>query len=273
MVVYWIHLPNVGIEKNGYVGISTNVKQRWAKHKSLVSGSHRLKNAIQKYGTALVWEVIFEGSEEDCIALEEIYRPMPDTGWNIRSGGNYYKLSEETKEKVRAANIGKVYSEATREKHRARMLGNKHAEGSGTNRIVTQETRDKIGAAHKGKIISDSMKEHLRKINTGKKLSVETRLKISEAGKRRVCSEATKEKLRNRVISEATKEKQMAANQNRVGKGVVCEELNLEFVSCVKASEYLGVNKYSVAKSIRKWCKCGGYTWSYKSVGGVDESK
>jgi hypothetical protein len=123
MEVYWIHLPGANIKTDGYVGITNNIKQRWAKHKCLVSGSHHLKNAILKYNSDLIWEVIFTGSEEGCTQLEEYFRPEPDIGWNIRSGGKYYNPSEETKEKLRQANLGKKYSEETKAKHRKRWTG------------------------------------------------------------------------------------------------------------------------------------------------------
>jgi len=116
MEVYWVHLPDANIETDGYVGITNNTKQRWAKHKCLASGSHHLKNAILKYNSDLIWEVIFIGSEEGCTQLEGYFRPEPDIGWNIRSGGKYYNPSEETKEKLRQANLGKKYSEETKAK-------------------------------------------------------------------------------------------------------------------------------------------------------------
>jgi hypothetical protein len=67
------------------------------------------------------------------------------------------KLSEEHKEKLRLAKIGK--------------RGYKHSE----------ETKRKMSEKHTGKILSDNTKKKLSTINTGKKLSEDTKRKIGIA--------------------------------------------------------------------------------------------
>jgi hypothetical protein len=96
--------------------------------------------------------------------------------------GNTKTRTEETKQKLREANLGKTQTKETIEKRRKSLLGH----------IVTEETKKKISEKHKGKIISEEtkqkmrgkvmsaeQKQHLREINLGKKQSDETKLKLS----------------------------------------------------------------------------------------------
>jgi len=79
------------------------------------------------------------------------------------------KISDETREKIRAANIGKKLSD---------------------------ETRKKISNANKGKIMSTENREKLRVANIGRKCSDETRKKISIAFKGKHISPEHREKIR-----------------------------------------------------------------------------
>jgi len=152
MKVYWVHLPNSNIKTDGYVGITNNTKQRWTKHKRLISESRHLKNAILKYNSELIWEVVFTGSEEGCTQLEEYFRPEPDIGWNIRSGGKYYKHSEEVKVKIGQANTGKKHSDEHKTKIGQALTGRKYSE----------ESKQKMSEAQKGKELSEETKAKIR---------------------------------------------------------------------------------------------------------------
>jgi predicted GIY-YIG superfamily endonuclease len=148
MKVYWIHLPNSNIKTDGYVGITNNTKKRWKDHNHQTNACLHLARAIQKYGDSLIWEEIFTGSEEGCAQLEEYFRPEPNIGWNIKSGGKYYKHSEATKEKIGQASKGRGYGKKLSDEH-----------------------KQKIGEAHKGKRLSDEHTTILIKANKGKKIS------------------------------------------------------------------------------------------------------
>jgi len=120
-----------------------------------------------------------------------------------------FKHTEQTIEKIRSANKGKITSEATKEKLRNINLGKKHPPRS-------QEARKKLSEVNKGKIVSEQTKRKLsqrefppewrQKMSESAKkrkrspYSPEHRKKIGEANKRRVVSEETRRK-----IGEATK--------------------------------------------------------------------
>lgn len=117
--LYWIHLPeHTNIKKDGYVGITSgSVSKRWreplyhAKH----GVEYPVQRAIRKYGTALVFEVIFEGTDEGCSHLEEYFRNAPSIGWNIRTGGRIGNTwAEVSKAKASTAAKNRGVSEACR---------------------------------------------------------------------------------------------------------------------------------------------------------------
>lgn len=89
------------------------------------------------------------------------------------------KHSEETKAKIRQANLGKRASQATREK--MSQSGKKRHRLNGGH---SSETKEKIGKAHKGNKHSEETKRKISKANKGNVCSAEHRKKLSEAAKR-----------------------------------------------------------------------------------------
>lgn len=85
---YWIHLlEHSDIMNEGYVGISNNTKRRFKEHSK--SKNSIISNAIQKYGSELLWDVVFENlSYDEAIKIERNLRPNMRIGWNIMTGGN-----------------------------------------------------------------------------------------------------------------------------------------------------------------------------------------
>jgi predicted GIY-YIG superfamily endonuclease len=122
MSLYWVHLPNSNIKTDGYVGISSDVKQRWRKHRTASSGSIHFRNAIIKYEKDLIWEVVFTGTEEGCLQLEEYFRPKENIGWNMKPGGKFVKLPYESIQKMRKSLTGKKHSQETKDNRRIAML-------------------------------------------------------------------------------------------------------------------------------------------------------
>jgi hypothetical protein len=100
--------------------------------------------------------------------------------------------TDETKEKLRKANIGKKLSLETCEKISAAKKGKK----------LLNETRQKISAAHKGKMLAEEHKEKLSSAKKGKTLSQEHREKIGSTQKGKVVSEETRQKLRNAAVNQ-----------------------------------------------------------------------
>jgi hypothetical protein len=108
-----------------------------------------------------------------------------------RRGKKYGPRSEETKQKIREANLGKKLSSETIQKLREANLGKtiseeqKQAISNATKGIPrSEETKMKISNANSGKIRSEETKKKLRDNHvgmTGKKHSEETKQKMREA--------------------------------------------------------------------------------------------
>lgn len=83
--------------------------------------------------------------------------------------------TEEHKEKMRQANLGRKQSEEEIAKRAAKHRGRKN----------TEETKKKMSESAKGRKMSDDTKKKLSELNKGKVISEETRQKMREAHKRR----------------------------------------------------------------------------------------
>lgn len=87
--VYWIHTSNHSDKlSQGYIGITCNFKERLKSHKKNKKKT-KLTDAIKAYGwNNLKKEILFENlSLQKALDIEEIYRIMPNIGWNIQKGG------------------------------------------------------------------------------------------------------------------------------------------------------------------------------------------
>ena len=192
-----------------YIGItSMTPEQRWANGNGYRSCRHFYK-AINKYG----WDsfnhiVIIDGLTLEVANLVEIElikkysANNPTYGYNITEGGTNGKHSKESKELIRKLRKGQKLSAETKEKIRNANLGEK-AYWYGKNR--SDETKQKISKARKGtsmpddvknrisktlkgegcywygKHLSDDHKQKLRDKNIGKTIPQEVRDKISNS--------------------------------------------------------------------------------------------
>lgn len=87
--VYWIHTKNHSDKlSQGYIGITCNFKERLKSHKKNKKKT-KLTDAIKAYGwNNLQKEILFDNlSLLKALDIEEIYRIMPNIGWNIQKGG------------------------------------------------------------------------------------------------------------------------------------------------------------------------------------------
>ena len=160
-----------------YFGQSIDIDGRLSKHKSKlkhnVHENEHLQSAYNKYKLDNFKFYIVEECELcELDEREKYYISLYQTdnreyGYNIEPGGNKNKqLSDETKEKLRSANIGKK---------------------------ISQETKEKMRIANKGRKISDEQKQLLRDLRIGSHLSIQIRNKISQAQKIPVyCKELNK---------------------------------------------------------------------------------
>ena len=169
-----------------YIGQSTKIKNRLNAYKRLACKTQReLYNSILKYG----WENhIFEVIEEcSKIVLTERERhwmelfSSVEKGLNLRYPSTKIKsciISEETRDKLSKANIGREVSEETREKIRNTLTGRKRCPEA------TKKAANKI----KGKPRSEETKEKIRRALKGRRHSEERKVAISKAMKKVVRS-------------------------------------------------------------------------------------
>lgn len=137
--VYHIHVdPNLS---SGYVGISKNVKLRFAQHgwKRKNTNNH-LQNALAKYGNTVKFSVLAnELDYEAASLLEKMLRPNPNMGWNISTGGNIPPNPQgKLRSKEYRANIAKA------------KLG-KNNPMFGKKMVFSEEHRKNLSVAGKGK--------------------------------------------------------------------------------------------------------------------------
>jgi group I intron endonuclease len=156
-IIYLLTSPS----KKCYVGQTTQEFQdRWYCHKADAK-RHRtmecrlLNNAIRKYGPDSFAKRILSVAEskEELDGLEKYWIAWLQTanrnlGYNLREGGGTHgKQSEETKQRISEAGMGRIPSEETRARLRMSSLGNK----ANLGRSFSKEHRQKIGDANRGK--------------------------------------------------------------------------------------------------------------------------
>lgn len=87
--VYWIKLESyTNAYTEGYIGITTNLKERLRSHKKNKRKSH-FTSAIKSYGwNNLIVEVLHENlTLQEALSIEFSYRPTIRIGWNCQRGG------------------------------------------------------------------------------------------------------------------------------------------------------------------------------------------
>ena len=154
-VVYWIHLPGQSIKTDGYVGITSNFKQRVQIHKSRAKHYYGscaiLEKAIRKYQEELSYDIVFEGDIECCALVEQELRSTELIGWNIAVGGSLPMLgrhhTEETKNKISKSSTGKgngMFGRTTSN------LQKQMARECNSGRIRTEDEKQKVSKARTG---------------------------------------------------------------------------------------------------------------------------
>jgi group I intron endonuclease len=136
-----------------YVGQSIDIHRRWTKHKAAAlrpSGKTALLDALRAYGAdGFDFIVIEECVESELNERERHWIAKLDAmanGYNHLDGGGQGPrlLRDDTRERFRAAQLGKKASAETREK----------ISRSSKGRRPTDETRAKMSAAMKGRVFS-----------------------------------------------------------------------------------------------------------------------
>ena len=122
MYVYWI--KNVGDTDpsvSGYVGVSETPDKRFKAHtKSMFHVGH----AVRKYGIDS-FEILYEGTVNECLAYEERLRPSENIGWNECKGGGLPPATfSRTTGKLKSDATKKSWTPERREMQRSFMIGN-----------------------------------------------------------------------------------------------------------------------------------------------------
>ena len=162
-VVYKHTSPNGKV----YIGItSQKLNRRFRDGKGYYNNKH-FYNAIKKYGwDNFSHEVLFDNlTEEEAKLMEQFYIALYDSfknGYNRTLGGEGllgYTPTEETRIKLRNANIGKKPSPETIEK---RIESLKNAWKDPNSLFNSKEFRDKMSKINKGKTFSEDTINKMR---------------------------------------------------------------------------------------------------------------
>lgn len=209
-----------------YIGKAVNIKNRINSHKNChkrPNGRYHLQNAIIRHGWDTFKVEILETIENfdrlkdnvSLLDLEAFYIKLygstnREKGYNIckyscdRTG---VPMSEESKEKLRIANLGKKHSEETKLKMSLSSLGKpksketklKMSQGKADN-PMSEESKEKLRQFNLGKTLTIEHREKLRLAKLGKKLSPETKEKMRIAQLGKIKSEETKNKIRQTTL-------------------------------------------------------------------------
>lgn len=138
-----------------------------------------------------------------------------------------HQQSDEHKEKIRQAMLGKVISPETRQKLSDVKKGTKHSEEHIRNNSLAQtgkthslETRLKMSVSQTGRTHSEETKEKIRQSNLGREMTPEQIEKSRAANIGRKATDETREKLRlastGRVLTDEARAKISQVHKGRV---------------------------------------------------------
>lgn len=198
-------------KKKIYIGQSVNIDARLKTYKKLHCKAQPLiYKSLLKYGVENhKFELIHECKPEGLNDLEIYYINLYQTfnsnfGLNLQSGGeSIFKMSEETKAKIAAANTGRVFSPETRAKIAKANLGRKMSKEAKLNmskaakkKFESPEARFVAGSSTRGKKLSEERCRQISRVLTGRIASTETRKKLSAWQLGKKLTKEHKDKLR-----------------------------------------------------------------------------
>lgn len=233
-----------------YIGQSKDIFDRFTYYKKKIGSNNHLTKALHKYGPEnFKFEVLEETTldrlnerEQYYISLYESYNP--DKGYNKTYGGGQFTPTDETRQKMREAQLGRKHPEEVKNKISGKPAGkpltDKEKEARKNNGLKAR--------GRKNKPFSEEAKKKISEARKGKKASMETRKKMSEQRTGRKQTLKTKEKLANINSIRATP--------------VMCLETGKIYKSRGEARRETGAN------NILLCCKgkiktSGGYHWCY----------
>jgi group I intron endonuclease len=291
-----------------YVGQTIlSIEKRFQKHRYKSNKCRAICNAIQKYGWENIVKHWYECPDEDLNDHEEVMVEVLGTlapnGYNLREGGGANgRPSEESKQKMREAKLGKKHTIESKEKMRQSRLGKKHSDETiekmkeaKLGKTHTDESRQKMSESHSGKTASEETKQKMSEAHQGEKNhfygkthTEESRQKMSESHSGKTASEETKEKMREshigKTASEETRQKiskaklgqtHTAESRKKISearsKKVYQYDMDGNFIrpfdSCGEAAKNIGKSDSPINKCARgKQSQAHGFKWSYEFV-------
>lgn len=155
-----------------YVGQTVQkLNRRFQAHARLTKSAISL--AIKKYGkdnfslTELGhYKTLGQLNDAESYFIE-FYNCLAPNGYNLHTGGNSHKVSDETKLKQSLSHLGKKQSAETIAKKSISLTG----------KVKSLETRAKLSKANKGRKPSPQTIEAIIKANTGVRRSIATEFK------------------------------------------------------------------------------------------------
>jgi hypothetical protein len=183
-VLYWLHDAHcICLQRHGYVGISERFTTRLGRHKQ--SGT---------FPPGFAWTILFRGSRDECLAMEESLRPTWAVGWNKLkgglAGGTAPKPSEQ-RAKMSAAARARYQNPIERELARQQQIGKHDHRGVNNPRhgvALSDETKARIRRGRKGKGLGNQ--NWLKR----SPYTADALRKMSEASKRRWARQTPVEK-------------------------------------------------------------------------------
>lgn len=187
------------INKKCYIGQTTrSVEVRWFEHVKyhMTQRSHcrKLTNALKKYGLEnFTVETIDTAISINELNDKEVYWVIHynsiENGYNLVAGGDNRLISNETRQKISKAGMGRRQSLETIEKISSAQRGSKN---HNFGKKASRETREKMSKTRKGVKKTDN---HKKKIGIGNSVSI-------------ICKE-------NNIIYSSIKEASNSLNLNR----------------------------------------------------------
>ena len=151
--IYRLIFPN----NKSYIGqTSRTVKQRIQAHKSISGHCPAVENAIQKYGdfkTEILLEINDEMLNYYEIKFIELYDTFGPNGYNLTPGGEGYKHTEETIQKMKESHSHRIVHDDWKKAISDGLKGHVHSEETKKKlseaklknpTVISEETRDKM---------------------------------------------------------------------------------------------------------------------------------
>lgn len=223
-----------------YIGQSVDILSRWKQHEKATSKT-KIAAAIRAYGwSAFTFEIIELCDRSKLAELESKhiaqYASLAPNGFNLTTGEEVKRLSEETKLKIAEANRRRVVSDATREKIRlyrltpdaidrtrkmgesrkgAKLTDEHKAKISESSKALAHISIPRLAEHNRGSKRTPEQKERIKAVHVGAKRSDETRARLSASLKGKLIGrEQTDEHRKNvsaalmgHAVSDETREK------------------------------------------------------------------